>query len=219
MIAKELISNNIIPLIPEDNVTQALSMMSVYHVRHLPVVKDNILLGILSEDDATTVDPNTLVRDIKISTTYIYVTMADHLFEVLGRLAENNMTIVPVVDEEERFVGLITQEDIIKYFAGTFSFKDPGSIIVIETSKRGYILSEIARVIELENATVLSSFITSLPESEVTLLTLKINQQEISSVVSALERYDYKVKATFTEEEYDDDLRDRYDQLMNYLNV
>lgn len=219
MIAKDLISTDVLPLIPENNVTQALSMMSVYHIRHLPVVKDNILLGILSEDNATSVDPDTKIRDIQISSSYIYVSVNDHIFEVLSRMAENNMTIVPVVDEQERFLGIVSQEDLIKYFASTFSFKEPGSIIIIESTKKGYVLSEVVRVIELENATVISSFITSLHDSQTTLLTLKINQQEISDILTALERYDYKVRASFTEEEYVDDLKDRYDQLMNYLNV
>ncbi len=219
MIAKDLISDNILPLIPDDNVTQALSMMSVYHIKHLPVVKDDILLGILSEENATTVDPMTKVRDIKISSSYIYVSADDHIFEVLSRLAENKMTIVPVVDTQERFLGVVMQEDLINFFANTFSFKESGSIIVIETTRKGYSLSEVARVIELENAAIIASFITSLHESEATLLTIKVNQQEISDILSALERYDYKIKASFTEEEYVDDLKDRYDQLMRYLDV
>lgn len=219
MIARELISNNILPLIPSDNVAQALSMMSIYHVSHLPVVKDQILLGVLSENDATTVDPDTKVRDIKINSSYIYVEAEDHIFEVLSRLAENKLTIVPVVDKNNNFLGIVSQKDLINFFANTFSFKEPGSIIVIETNRKGYSISEVARVVELENASIIASFVTSLPDSEVTLLTLKINQQEISDVLSALERYDYKVKASFTEEEYNDDLRDRYDQLMSYLNV
>jgi len=219
MIAKELISNDILPLIPSDNVAQALSMMSVYHVSHLPVVKDQILLGVLSENDATTIDPDTKVRDIKINSSYIYVEAEDHIFEVLSRLAENKLTIVPVVDKNNNFLGIVSQKDLINFFANTFSFKEPGSIIVIETNRKGYSISEVARVVELENASIIASFVTSLPESELTLLTLKINQQEISDVLSALERYDYKVKASFTEEEYNDDLKDRYDQLMSYLNV
>lgn len=219
MIAKELISNSILPLLPEDNAGQALTMMSVYHVKHLPVVKDEILLGIISEEHASTTDPETLIRDIKISNTYTFVAATDHVFEILSRLADNNLTVVPVVDANEKFLGLISQEDLIKYYANTFSFTEPGSIVVIETSRRGYVLSEIARVVELENASIISSFITSSKVSEVTLLTIKINQQEISSIIAALERYDYKIKATFSEDEYIDDLKDRYDQLMNYLNV
>ena len=219
MIAKELISNLMIPLIPEDKAEQALSMMSIYYVKHLPVVKNGILLGILSEEDLTTVDPQTQVREITISNTYVYANATDHVFEVLGRLAENKTTVIPVVDDDEKFLGLISQENLLNYYANSFSFKEPGSIIVIETTRRGYSLSELARVIELENAIILASFITTIPDSEVTLLTIKVNHQEISNLISALERYDYKIKASFTEEKYVDDLKDRYDQLMSYLNV
>ena len=219
MIAKELISNLILPLDPEDTLAQALIIMSVYHVKHLPVVKNNELIGILSEDDATTANPETLVKSIPMSSSYTFVDTQDHVFEILARLAQNKITMVPVVDDKENFVGIITQEDLIKYYANSFSFKEPGSIVVVETSRRGYSLSEIARIIELENASILASFITVVENTEVVLLTLKINHQEISSIISALERYDYKIKASFTEDEYEDELKDRYDQLMNYLNV
>jgi len=219
MIAKELISNLILPLDPKDTLAQALTIMSIYHVKHLPIVENNNLIGILSEDDATTNNPDTLVKDIPTSSTYTFVNKNDHVFEILGRLAQNKMTMVPVVDEEEKFVGIITQEDLITYYANSFSFKEPGSIVVIETSRREYSLSEVSRVIELENAAILSTFITALENTEALLLTIKINQQEISNIITALERYDYNIKASFTEDEFEDNLKDRYDQLMNYLNV
>ena len=219
MIAKFIISNMIMPLLPEDSVSQALSMMSIYHVKDLPVVSNGILLGILSEEAATSVHPDTKVRDVKVSNSYTFVNTNDHIFEVLSRLAENKITIVPVVDEDEKFIGIVTQESLIAFYAKSFSFTEPGSIVVIESSKRGYTLSEIARVIELENVSVLASFLTEHENSEAVLITLKLNKREISSVIAALERYDYKISASFTEDEYEDDMRDRYDQLMNYLNV
>ena len=185
----------------------------------MPVVKDNILQGMVSEETISSEDPDTLISNVQLDKVYVFVSETDHVFEVLGRLAQNKMTVVPVVDSEGNFAGMISQEDLIKYYANTYSFKEPGAIIVIETTKKGYSLSEISRVIELENAYIISSFITSSPDSEISLLTLKVNQQEISHILSALERYDYKVKASFVEDEYSDDLKDRYNMLMNYLNV
>jgi CBS domain-containing protein len=219
MIAKELISNLILPLSPNDTLEQALTIMSIYHVKHLPIVENENLVGVLSEDDATTNDPETLVKDIPTSNAYTFVTKNDHVFEILGRLAQNKMTTVPVVDEDEKFVGIVTQEDLVKYYANSFSFKEPGSIVVIETSRREYSLSEVCRVIEYENASILSTFITAIENTEVLLLTIKINQQEISTIITALERYGHNIKASFTEDEFEDNLKDRYDQLMNYLNV
>lgn len=219
MIAKELISNDILPLNQTDNCAQAMSMMSVYRIKDLPVVNNGMLLGMVSEDIVSTVDPDTLIGEVQLNKTYLYVEESDHVFEVLSRLAQNNITVVPVVGDEDEFLGLISQEDLIKYYANTFSFKEPGSIVVIETTKAGYSLSEVSRIIELENSVIISSFITSSEDTENILLTIKVNQQEISNIISALERYDYKVSASFVEDEYADDLKDRYDLLMNYLNV
>lgn len=194
-------------------------MMSVYRVKDLPVVAEDQLAGMVSEESVSSVDPDTLLSEIELNKVYVFVREEDHVFEVLGRLAQNNMTVVPVVDNEDKFKGLITQEDMIKYYANSYSFKEPGSIIVIETTKKGYSLSEVSRVIELENAHIISSFITSRPDSEESMLTIKVNQQEISHIISALERYDYKIQGSYVEDEYSDDLQDRYNMLMNYLNV
>jgi len=219
MTAKDLISNDIMPLLPNDKIGQAMSMMSVYRVRHLPIVKDGILLGTISEEEVSSMDIETSIRDAKITSTYIQVHSEDHVFELLSTMSENNLSIVPVVDSEDRFLGIVSQEDLIKFFAGTFSFKEQGGIIVIETSRQGYSLSEIARVVELENASIIASFITSHHESAVILITIKISQREIQDIISALERYSYKIRATFTEVEHTDDLKNRYDQLMRYLDV
>jgi len=219
VIAKELISNDILPLNLKDNCAQAMSMMSIYRVKDLPVVEAETLLGMASEEIVSSVDPDTLIKDLSLDRNYLFVEETDHIFEVLSRLAQNNITVVPVVGENNKYLGIISQEDLIKYYANTFSFKEPGSIIVVETTKTGYSLSKVSRVIELENGVIISSFITSAEDSDKLLLTIKVNQQEISNIISSLERYDYKVSASFVENEYSDDLRDRYDLLMNYLNV
>ena len=100
-----------------------------------------------------------------------------------------------------------------------FHLKNRGSIIILETNKRQYSLAEISRIIESEDASILSSFLTSEDESTNVTVTIKVNRQDISRIISALERYDYHVKGKFSEQEYFDELKDRYDALMTYLNV
>ncbi len=219
MIAKEIVSNDILALRADDNCAQAMTMMSIYHVSDLPVVEDEKLLGLVSEDQVTSTNPDNKMSDFHLNQAYIFVSEDEHIFEILGKLAENKISVIPVVSHDEKYLGLITQEHLIKYYANTFSFKEPGSIIVVKVSKAEYSLSEVTRVIEMEGATILASFITSLPESPSLLLTLKLNQLEISKILAALERYDYDVHATFAEDEYESDLQSRYDLLMTYLNV
>lgn len=219
MIAKEILTKDILPLRPDDNCAQAMTMMSVYHVSNLPVVEDNTLLGLVSEDDVTTVDPDKKISTFRLSKNFIYVSEHEHVFEVLGKLAENKISVIPVLDKDEKYQGLITQESLIKFYANTYSFKEPGSIIVIKINKNEYSLSELTRVIEMEGPIVLASFITSIPNDTNILVTLKISYQEISKVVAALERYEYDIHGMFTEDEYESDLKSRYDLLMTYLNV
>jgi len=114
---------------------------------------------------------------------------------------------------------LVTHQELLQFYGNSFSFKEPGSIIVLETTKRQYSLAEISSIIESEGAAILSSFLTSIDDSQNVMITLKVNNFEIQRLLSALERYDYTIKASYTEQEYFDTLKDRYDLLMTYLNV
>ena len=89
----------------------------------------------------------------------------------------------------------------------------------MEMNRIDYSLAEIARIVEAENISILSAFLTTNPDSTKVYVTIKINQQDIQNLISTFERYDYTIKATFTEDNYLDDLKDRYDALMSYLNV
>ena len=114
---------------------------------------------------------------------------------------------------------MITQEELLQYYANSFSFTEPGGIIVLEMNRIDYSLSEIARIAEAENVSILSAYLTSNPDTTKVYVTIKINQQEIQNLIATFERYDFTIKASFTEETYLEDLKERYDALMSYLNV
>jgi len=219
LIAKEIISTDILPLRPDDNCAQAVTMMSVYRVSNLPVVVENKLLGVLTEEDVSSQDSDKLISDFTLAQSHIFVSDQEHIFDILAKLTMNKLSVIPVLDKDEKYVGMITQESLLNYYASTYAFKEPGSILVIKTTKADYSLSEMTRVIEMEGALVLSSFVTSSYDSSNLLVTLKLNQMEIGKIVTALERYDYDIHAAFTEDSYQSDLKSRYDLLMRYLNV
>ena len=79
-------------------------------------------------------------------------------------------------------------------------------------------MSEISRIIEENNAKILSSYITSTPDALKIELTLKLNTIEIDSIVKDLERFDYIISASFNDEENNDDFTDRYESLIRFLN-
>jgi len=194
-------------------------MMNEFVVRHLPIVNNQQLLGLLSEDDILDHDTQEAVGSYRLSTNRPYVQYDDHVYEILRLIAEYRLTLIPVVDQENNYIGVVTMEDMIQYFARTASFSETGSIIVLEMDKRDYHLSEMARIVESEGAVILSSFITSNVDSTRLDVTLKLNQQNVQSIIATLNRFDYEVKATFNESTYVEGLKERYEGLMRYLNV
>lgn len=219
MIAETLLSTTIIPLRTSDTGDEALGMMNDFYVRHLPVVNNEQLLGLMSEDDALDNDVEEPVGSYALTSPTPCVRLNDHIYEVMRMLAEYQLTVIPVVDDQGNYAGLITLEDLMRFFANAASFKDPGSIIVLEMTRIDYSLSEIARIVESENGVILNLFLTSYPETAAIDVTIKVNRQDIMSLLSTFERYDYMIKASFNESEYLDSLRDRYDALISFLNV
>ena len=219
MIAAKLVSNTLVPLRTSDTGDEALAVMNDFHVKHLPVVNNKQLLGIVSEDDILDHDVSEAVGSYHLSLNMPPIHENDHLYEVMRLLAEYDLTTVAVVDDMGDYLGLITQEDILHYFAKTGSFTEPGSIIVLELDRRDYSMAEISRIVESEQAQILSSFISSDLNSTLIHVTLKINSMNLQPIVATFERFDYKIKATFNEREFVDTLKDRIDSLMNYLNV
>jgi acetoin utilization protein AcuB len=219
MVAENLISTAILPLRTSDTGKDALRMMEDFYVRHLPIVNSKQLLGLISEDDVLVHNADEAVGSYALSLTRTNVRNNNHIYEVMRLLAEFQLTVIPVVDNDENYVGMISQEDVLNYFAKTASFMETGSILVLEMKRRDYSLAEIARIVESEGATILSTFITSQVESTLLEVTLKINRQNISNITATFERFSYEIKASFNESQYLESLQERYDSLMSYLNV
>ena len=219
MIAETLISQSIVPLRTSDTGEEALNMMDDFYVKHLPIVNNEQLLGVVSEDDIFNFDVKEAVGSYSLSLTRPYVNSNDHIYEVMRVLASHQLTIIPVIDQHTNYIGVITLEDLLRYFASTTPFAEPGSILVLEINKRDYSLTEIARIVESEGAIILSSFLSAHPDSTLLEVTLKINRQSVQSIIATFDRFDYQIKASFNESEYLDSLKERYDALMAYLNV
>jgi acetoin utilization protein AcuB len=219
MVAENLISTAVLPLRTSDTGKMALVSMENFNVRHLPIVNDSQLLGVICEDDILIHNINEPIGSYQLSLLRAFVKKSDHLYEVMRLLAEHQLTIIPVVDDLGDYVGMVSLEDVLNYFAKTAAFSDSGSIVVLEFQQRSYSLAEIARLVEAEGAAILSTFVSSRPESSLVEVTLKINRQDIHNILAAFQRFGYVIKASFNEEEYLESLQERYDALMSYLNI
>ena len=219
MIAADLMTDTIVPLRTSDTGAEALVTMNDFYIRHLPVVNNETLLALISEDDVLNADPAAAVGTYYQPSRPAAVLASTHLYDVMKLVAEHKLTVVPVVDKLENYQGMITAEHLLRFFGETGTFRDPGSILVLSMTRHDYSMAEIARIAEGEGAIVLSSFVQTIPDSSRIEVTIKLNSQQVGAIIATLERYDYVVKASFNERQLQDALKDRYDSLINYLNI
>ncbi len=219
MIAENLISDQIIPLRTSDTGSEALGIMNEFYVRHLPIVNQEELLGLLSEEDILDNDVEEPVGSYNLSLPPPAVRATDHLYDVMRLIADHHLSVVPVITDQNRYVGLITAEEVIRHFAESGAFREPGGIIVLEMTRQDYSLAQIARIVESENAVILSVHVQSFPDSPRIDVTIKVNKQNITNILATFERFEFKIKATFNEVALFDTLRERYDSLVSYLSV
>lgn len=221
MFAANLISYAVPPLKMTDSGDKALTWMSDFHVRHLPIVdEDGNLLGIISEDEILNfIDPDLSIEDNIPQLMMQFVYENQHLYDVIKLIVDTNLTVVPVLNEDKKYVGIITLEIIVKNLGEATAATHPGGVIVLEMEPRDYNLSEIARLIEGEKTLILSSYISSPYGSDRIELTLKLNKLDLKHVIATLERFGYEVKGAFDESEVAEELKDRYDLLMKIINM
>ncbi|MCB9186259.1 MAG: CBS domain-containing protein [Flavobacteriales bacterium] len=219
MLARELISKVVPPLRPNDEVARALAWMDEFKVSHLPVVDGQTFLGLISEDNILDGEKDDTVLASKDAFIDASVSESQHIYYVIRKMASTDLSVVAVLDTEGKYVGCITLSDLVTKFEELAVINQPGGIIVLGLNKNDYSLAQVAHVVESNNARILSSYIFERPETGKLELTLKVNREELGSIIQSLERYDYDVIAHFQESAHLEDLKGRYDELMRYINI
>jgi CBS domain-containing protein len=221
MLAKDLISDIVPALHTSDTGQKALNWMEVFRVSHLPIVNNQEFLGLISDTDIY--DMNMAEEPIgnhKLSLFSPFIYADQHVYEVIALVARLKLTVVPVLDREKNYLGLITNHDLIQYFADLTAVVNPGAILVIELNQNDYSLAQIAQIVESNDASILSAYLRNHEDSTKMDLILKINRTDISSLSQTFERYGYEIKASFMEDqEMETFYADRYEEFMRYLNI
>lgn len=220
MYAHELISPALSSVKSSDPIQKAIDKMAEFHVNHIPIVDSNKYMGLITDYDILEVNNHNLpAAALNLSLYSPFVFEEQHVYDVIRLFYEQKLSVLPVLDSNRNYKGLISINKIIEHLATLTSAKEPGGIIVLEVDNRNNSLSQIAQIVESDNAQILSSFVESFPDSTKLEITIKLNRTEISSIIAAFLRYNYVVKATFNDVKFFDNTSDRYDQLMNYLDI
>lgn len=220
MLTIDLINTNIPRLQLKDSVSKALRLIADFRVTHLPVVEDDKFLGLISEDDL--LDQEQPKMPVKLmQETFIQASVHDneHFLNAVTCSNQFETTVVPVVNEENELMGVITTDILLKTLGNFAGTNEIGGIIVLEMERSQFSISEISRIVESNDATILHLNTTVHAQTGMLTVTLHINKKEIAAITATFERYDYDVIYYFGNEKFENEIHSNYRHLMNYLDI
>lgn len=220
MLTVELINNNIPRLKLQDSISKALQLISDFRITHLPVVAEDKYLGMISEDDLLDAEDDKAPMEL-MQEHFVNAAVHDneHFLTAVNCCNQFDTTMVPVINEERELLGVITTPDLLKALGNFAGTNEIGGIVVLEMERSQFAISEISRIVESNDATILHLNTTVHPETGMLTVTIHINKKEIASIVATFERYDYDVIYYFGNENFENEIHSNYRHLMNYLDI
>ncbi|PCJ80328.1 MAG: hypothetical protein COA49_08825 [Bacteroidetes bacterium] len=213
MRAQQLLTSDFPILIPIDTVSKAIKLMDEYKVAHLPLVVEDKFQGLINEDDLLEFESDAVIAEVP--THPLSVDPNLHVYEVVAQMSRAEVDILPVVIQG-KYMGCIDRGAVLNFFAHDAGWGLEGSTVILEIPIANYSLSEISRIVE-ENGTRITSFNMIHLESGDLVVTIKVNTTKIATILTSFERFDYKVLTFFNSPEVEDDLRNKFDAFMRYL--
>lgn len=219
MLASQLINTGFPSINLFDKVSFALQLMEDYDLLHLPVLSEEKFAGIIEKDDLLDADEGTLVATLEQSLKKISVKTEEHFLVAVKQIAEHELTMLPVINEQQELQGIIPSKTLFAHVSHFLGNDEKGGVIVLETDKRHFSFGEISRLVETNDAYITQ--LNTYPETDtgLVIVTIKINKIEVSDIVATFQRYDYVVRYYFGEEDYANELKENYNHLLAYLNM
>jgi predicted transcriptional regulator len=214
----DYISNDFKPLDSQETVASVQDFFSEVHFSHFPVSEESIYIGCISSDDVLTFDAEKPIIDYRYAFEGFFARKNMMWIDVLEVCARNQSNIVPVLDDNNSYLGYYEMTDIVRIFNNTPFLKEPGGIIIVENGIADYSMSQIVQIVESNNGKVLGAFVSEASADRVQV-TVKVTLGSLNQIIQTFRRYNYEVLSDHQEDTYLAGLKERSDYLDKYLNI
>ncbi|MFU8812629.1 MAG: CBS domain-containing protein [Balneolaceae bacterium] len=222
MIANKLLNTSFSPLTTSDSVSAALSKMEAWHTSNISVLDPitRTVVGQVTFDLLQNLPDETMTLGSLELKTPVYTYTNRHVFEVARQMLFNDVRFLTVVDENEQFSGIIEKKHVLEGLSTMLNIESRGSVITVMMSRPDFTLSELVHLIEQEEAKILGLTVSYEKEdADLLQISIKLNLEDTSAVVSALTRHGYTTTTENTEDLLQLDFTSRADELMRYFDI
>jgi Mg/Co/Ni transporter MgtE len=212
------ITNDFKPISSDKTIAEAQDFFAEVSFSHFPVIEEKVYMGCLAADDIDTFDSDKKVADYKYTLEGFFARKKMIWLDVVEVFAKNHSNIVPVLDDDNTYLGYYELEDIIKFFHETPFLREQGGIIVVEKNIQEYSMSQVAQIVESNNGKLLGIFVSEA-NAEKVQITIKIALGAMNDIIQTFRRYNYEIISEHHEDSYINNLKERSEYLDKYLNI
>ena len=214
----EYIINDMEKLEIDTKISVIQGMFKEYTYSHIPVLNEGTYVGSIAENDARSFDPTKKVENFQYALEGFFVREDDNWLDVLHCFSKNQSNIMPVLNEDNEYLGYLELHDIMNIFTEAPFLNNPGRIFIVEKGYKDISFSEITQIIESNGVNLLGAFI-SRTENDLVQVTLKTGPASINVILQSFRRYGYTVVSSHQEDNFSSDLKERSKYLDKYLNI
>jgi Mg/Co/Ni transporter MgtE len=212
------INTEIKPLKHSAAIRDAQDLFEEVTYSHFPVTEDGVYIGCVSKESLEFLNATTQLKENRFQFERFFVRSTMIWLDVLEVFAKNESNLLPVLDEKNNYIGYYELEDVIRFLHETPFLKEEGGILIVAKEVNTFSMSQVAQIVESNEAKVLGLFISNITQNTVEI-TIKISQSGLNDIIQTFRRYDYEIISEHQEDSYLNGLKERSDYLDKYLNI
>ena len=201
-----------------EEIALAQDIYATYEYDFFPVTNNGVYIGCINLEDAEIASVTQKVVDFADNFERFFARTNMSLLEVLALFSEHNTNVLPVLNEQNEYVGFYEKELLIKKFFNTRFIKEQGDLISVKKEMNACSMSEVTQIVEGNNCKIWAVLVTEIENSEVEI-TLKISTGNLNDVVQTFRRYEYQILSEHREDTFINELKERSDYLNKYLSL
>lgn len=194
MLVRNWMVKKVVSIPKNCHIVEALSLMKKYSIRHLPVVDNGLLMGLISESDLRQVMIPSLMEDLRVDQLMIKnpvtISPEESLEEAARLIYRYKIGGLPVV-EKGKLVGILTTPDILAAFIQLMGVLEASSRLDIQLAARPKAFEEASGVIQKKGGEIISVGMMGKGPKKTYLFRLK--RCPIEPIIQALEKVGHKV--------------------------
>lgn len=208
MYVKSRMTANPYTVSPDTPVTEAYELLRKHQIRRLPVVENGKLIGIVTDRELQRVSPSTAtslsifevnyllsktkVRDAMTKGPLITVNENKLVEEAAVLMRDHSVGALPVVNDDDRLVGIITETNIFDAFTDLMGIREHGARITVEAEDTPGTLSAVSKIISSFGVNIRRIAVYGGGGNKCNVI-IRLNSTNTTEIEKALEENGYRI--------------------------